>query len=225
VNKMLAIVLGIPALLIAVLLDLVKGELRERIERMPYALLRLARLLVPIDLRESLHDEEWLPELQHILDASEGLPLTRLLRGIRYALGLIRGARAVARELAGVRRSPMPAPGPRPAFDLIQDLLVRRFRQWEHAATRSPNPTISRSAPLDAPTMEAAAELVPRLDELRARLRRDGIDQHRRPVGNLEEAALGWLWEEWRDGILGDRNGYRYVWTDPLYGSPARQHG
>ncbi len=30
---MLAVVLGIPALLIAVLLDLVKGELRERIAR------------------------------------------------------------------------------------------------------------------------------------------------------------------------------------------------
>lgn len=76
--------------------------------------------------------------------------------------------------------------------------------------------------------MEAAARLVLRLDELREMLRRDGIDQHRRPVGNVEEAALGWLWEEWRDGILGDRNGYRYVWTDPddpLYGSQARHHG
>ena len=136
---MLAVVLPILALLITVLLDLVKGELRERIARMPYALLRLARLLVPTYLRESLHDQEWLPELQHILDSSEGLPLTRLLRGTRYALGLIRGARAVARELAGVRRSPMPAPGPPPAVDPIHDLLVRRFRQWEHAATRSPN--------------------------------------------------------------------------------------
>jgi hypothetical protein len=102
-----AVILTAAAVLLAALLDLVKDELRGQLERIPYGLLRLASLRVPPDLREALHDREWLPELHHILAESERLPITCLIRGTRYALGLVRAARVVARELAPVR-GPLP---------------------------------------------------------------------------------------------------------------------
>jgi hypothetical protein len=65
----------------------------------PFAILRLARARLPADLRERVHDQEWLPELEHILKHAELLPLTRLITGIRYAAGLLLRAGTVASEL------------------------------------------------------------------------------------------------------------------------------
>ncbi len=104
--------------------------------------------------------------------------------------------------------------------------IVRLFTQWERAATQSPNQKVASSAPLDSPTIEAATALLPRLHELREKLTEDGLDHHDRPVVNVEAAAMAWLWEEWRDDILGERNGYRDVWTgpdDPLYDRTGRR--
>jgi hypothetical protein len=94
------------AVLAAALLELLKDELRGQIERIPVGLLLLARARVPADLRRSLYDAEWLPELHHILEGSERLPLTCLVRGTGYALGLVRSARTIARELGPVRAQP-----------------------------------------------------------------------------------------------------------------------
>jgi hypothetical protein len=91
------------AVLAAALLELLKDEVRGQIERIPYGLLRLARARVPAELRESLYDREWLPELRHILEGADRLPLTCLLRGIRYALGILGAARVIADELGCVR--------------------------------------------------------------------------------------------------------------------------
>ncbi|HSR26642.1 MAG TPA: hypothetical protein VLW53_24035 [Candidatus Eisenbacteria bacterium] len=91
------------AVLAAALLELLKDELRGQIERIPYALLALARQLVPPELRETLHGQEWLPELDHILTESDRLPITCLVQGTRYALGLVLAARTIAAELDGVR--------------------------------------------------------------------------------------------------------------------------
>jgi hypothetical protein len=99
------------AVLAAALLELLKDELRGQIERIPFGLLRLARRLVPDHLRETLYDLEWLPELHHILAESERLPITCLVRGTRYALGLVVAARTIAVELGPVR-GPVPAGAP-----------------------------------------------------------------------------------------------------------------
>lgn len=104
-NVAFAVVL---AVLAAALLELLKDELRGQIERVPYALLVLARLRVPPELRASLHDDEWLPELHHILADAERLPITTLVRGTRYSLGLLRSASAIAAELAPVRAAASP---------------------------------------------------------------------------------------------------------------------
>ncbi len=110
------------------------------------------------------------------------------------------------------------------AYEATAAEIVRRFAQWEQAATHSMNRQVSASAPLDPPTIEQATTLLPRLQTWREQLEADGSDCHGRPVaGQLDMAAMGCLWEEWRDDFLDVRNGYRDVWTypDPLYDTPA----
>jgi hypothetical protein len=84
------------AVLVAVVQDMVKTEASTRIERLPRAVLRLARRRLPQARRQGCHDEEWLPELLHITQATEGLPITRMVRAIRYALGLLFAARSIS---------------------------------------------------------------------------------------------------------------------------------
>jgi hypothetical protein len=85
--------------LAAVVQDMVKTEATTRIERLPRAVLRLARRRLPKALRQGCHDEEWLPELLHIAQDTEGLPITRMVRAIRYALGLLFAARCISAAL------------------------------------------------------------------------------------------------------------------------------
>jgi hypothetical protein len=79
--------------------DIASEEIRGRLDRLPFAVLRLARSRLPAGLRERVHDQEWVPELQHVLQHAELFPLTRLLTGLRFAAGLLIHARAVAAEL------------------------------------------------------------------------------------------------------------------------------
>lgn len=82
--------------------DLVSEELRSRLDRMPYTVLRLAIRRLPVELRPSVGDE-WLAELHHILRQTKGLPLTRLVSAMPYALGLLRTARRIGRDLRAAR--------------------------------------------------------------------------------------------------------------------------
>jgi xanthosine utilization system XapX-like protein len=82
-------------------------EVRGRLDRLPRALIRLAGRRLPQTVRDDLTDE-WAAELDAILQRAEALPLTRLLVGIRYALGLLRVAPVVASELTGVPSTSMP---------------------------------------------------------------------------------------------------------------------
>jgi len=74
-------------------------EVRARLDRLPLAVLRLARLRLPAGLREQVHDQEWVPELEHVLHRAESFPLTRLITGVRFAAGLLIHAGAIAAEL------------------------------------------------------------------------------------------------------------------------------
>jgi lipopolysaccharide/colanic/teichoic acid biosynthesis glycosyltransferase len=53
---------------------------------------------VPAGARDEVTDE-WLAELAYILRGTESLPISRLVRGTRFAMGLLRGAPAIGREL------------------------------------------------------------------------------------------------------------------------------
>jgi hypothetical protein len=49
-------------------------EVRARLDRLPFAVLRLARSRLPAELRERVHDQEWVPELEHILQHGRAVP-------------------------------------------------------------------------------------------------------------------------------------------------------
>jgi DNA-binding transcriptional MerR regulator len=74
-------------------------ELRTRLSRLPLAMIRLASRQLPLQERDGYADE-WRAELAYVLRDTDGLPLTRLIRGTRFAVGLLRVSRSIARELS-----------------------------------------------------------------------------------------------------------------------------
>jgi hypothetical protein len=79
-------------------------EIETRLGRLPKALLGLAALRLPRDVRSDLASE-WAAELDFVVSETDGLPVTRLLRGLVFAGSLLRAAPSVARELAGSPRT------------------------------------------------------------------------------------------------------------------------
>lgn len=75
-------------------------EMATRLRRFPFVLIRMAGARLPRDCREDL-TAEWRAELDHVLQDTDGMPLTRLLRGIRYSAGLLMSAPAVADGIKG----------------------------------------------------------------------------------------------------------------------------
>ncbi len=88
-------------LVMTVLRGIATDEIRGQLDRLPFALLRLARKRVPRELRVKLHDEEWEPELWYILQRQEARPISRLVGGTLYAWGLLLKARQISRMRAG----------------------------------------------------------------------------------------------------------------------------
>jgi hypothetical protein len=118
-SGILAVIVAVGALLGSLLwataTDMFKDELRTRLERLPYWLIDMAALRIPAAARSELI-EEWQAELAVILRDTEGLPLTRLVRGISFSADLLlRGARAMAREIGPGRTGTKMAPGLTPA--------------------------------------------------------------------------------------------------------------
>jgi lipopolysaccharide/colanic/teichoic acid biosynthesis glycosyltransferase len=97
-----AILIGLTGLIgtlaTAVIGDMFHEEARARLERLPAALIRLAGHWVPANVRDEWTDE-WLAELAYILRGTESLPISRLMRGTRFAAGLLHRAPAIGREL------------------------------------------------------------------------------------------------------------------------------
>lgn len=62
-------------------------------EQLPHRILRLAARQLPSALRTQ-YSEDWEAELDHILKRHDALPITRLVKGFRFATSLfLRGAR------------------------------------------------------------------------------------------------------------------------------------
>jgi hypothetical protein len=81
--------------------DLVKEEAKTRITQIPSFIIKLAAKRVPIEIRADLADE-WKAESEFIVNETEGLPITRLVRGTWYALGVLQVSRSVSSELTGI---------------------------------------------------------------------------------------------------------------------------
>jgi hypothetical protein len=92
-----AALVGAASLITAALGDLVSEELRGWLDLVPNAILRLAATMLDPAQRETIYQDEWLPELCYILRGTESRPITRLIRGTTYAAGLLISARRIGR--------------------------------------------------------------------------------------------------------------------------------
>lgn len=93
-----ALALFAVGLFVAAVSGMVQIEIRTRLGRVPYALIRLAVLRVPQDLRAELGDE-WRSELAAILKAAEDVPVTALVNGVWFALGLLFRGRSLPEQV------------------------------------------------------------------------------------------------------------------------------
>jgi DNA helicase HerA-like ATPase len=99
----IAAIIFVGSVLWATVTDMCKDEVRTRLSGLPHLLIRVASLRIPRDVRGDI-TAEWNAELYYILRGTEGLPVTRLLRGVTYSVDLVlRGAPAVAREIAAAK--------------------------------------------------------------------------------------------------------------------------
>ena len=82
------------SILTAVSTSLLTDEARTRFERLPSAILRLAVRRLPHEQRGEWL-EEWGAELAYIARKTPGLPITRLVKSLMFAIGIVRGARKI----------------------------------------------------------------------------------------------------------------------------------
>ena len=83
----------------AVLGELLNEEIRGWLDYLPRVILRLAaRRLDPVG-KIAIYEDEWLPELIYILRGAEARPLSRLIIGVKFSVGLFIQARRIARHL------------------------------------------------------------------------------------------------------------------------------
>lgn len=61
-------------------------EIRERLARLPYAILCLAARRLDPSYRATVYQDRWRPVLTCILEVAEARPITRLITGSCYAL-------------------------------------------------------------------------------------------------------------------------------------------
>ncbi len=86
--------------------ELVNEEIRGWLDYLPRAILRLAaRRLDPVG-KVAIYEDEWLPELIFILRGAEARPISRLIIGVKFSVGLLIQARRIARHLHRVPSGP-----------------------------------------------------------------------------------------------------------------------
>ena len=65
--------------LVAVLSGLIKDEIRGWLDLVPHGILRLAALLLESSQRKTIYEDEWVPELYHILLKADTRPISAAL--------------------------------------------------------------------------------------------------------------------------------------------------
>lgn len=76
--------------------DMLSEEVRDRLDHVPHAILRLAARRLDPKQHAALYEEAWLPDLAYFLKGDEARPVTRLFHGTRFALGILVSARRIA---------------------------------------------------------------------------------------------------------------------------------
>jgi Sigma-70, region 4 len=85
----------------AVVAGLVNDELRGWLELVPHGILRLAASRLSTAERSAICETEWLPELSYILKAAGERPVTRLVLGTKFSIGILLASRRIERSLDG----------------------------------------------------------------------------------------------------------------------------
>jgi transcriptional regulator with XRE-family HTH domain len=88
--------------------DMVSQEIRDRLDHLPYAILRLAAYRLDPSKRVTVYVVEWIPELTYILRGDEARPVTRLYHGMRFAIGILVAVRRIDRHLQQAEMAPDP---------------------------------------------------------------------------------------------------------------------
>jgi hypothetical protein len=144
-SYLLAAVTVLAALGMTAIGDMVSEEVRDRLDQLPHAILRLAAIRLDPDQGSALYEEVWLPDLAYFLRGDKARPVTRLVHGTRYALGILVTARQITRNLhrtaplAGTARPELRLDGlqsdggQRPARRTVRHLVLgahlRRLRE------------------------------------------------------------------------------------------------
>jgi hypothetical protein len=77
---------------------MVSDQIRGWLNMVPDGILRLAARRLDADIRHETYEEVWLPDLAHALRGAEAVPVTRLFRGIKFAVELFYAAPRINRE-------------------------------------------------------------------------------------------------------------------------------
>jgi Z1 domain len=141
-----AILAFIAGLGVAVLGDMVSEEVRDRLDHIPHAILKLAARRLDAGQRSALYADEWLPELTYILTGAETRPITRLFTGTHYALGILASAHRTARHL---HRSAPAQPALLPSTSLSSKAEVAqqfwsRYRWYLQHAKKMPAQAVAQ---------------------------------------------------------------------------------
>jgi len=73
----------------AAALDLASEEVRGWLDLAPRAVLRLATIQLKPGQRKRVYEDVWIPDLLYVLRGKESRPITRLIRGMWFAFGLL----------------------------------------------------------------------------------------------------------------------------------------
>jgi hypothetical protein len=85
--------------------DMVSEEVRDRLDHLPHAILRLAARRLDPSQWVTIYQDEWLPELSYILRGDEARrPVTRLIRGTAFAVRQHPVSRPARPDTAKLRR-------------------------------------------------------------------------------------------------------------------------
>jgi|SRR5215211_578371 len=118
------------AILVGVLINLATKEAEAWLDVLPGWLLRLARRRLPASHRVDLYGE-WAAELHMALHNTEGRPISRLVLGIRYSIGLLRTARKIADELGPTRIGRVADSIPLTDMEQLDPLGLPTWLEWD----------------------------------------------------------------------------------------------
>lgn len=106
----LASLIFVGGIITAVIGELLNEEIRGWLDYLPRFLLRLAAKRLDPAGKITIYEDEWLPELTCILRGAEARPISRLILGVKFSVGLLITAKRIARHLH--RTPPYPARSP-----------------------------------------------------------------------------------------------------------------